>query len=102
MGAPEEGVGIYASPSPLFYVEEEMQKDARLLFQGKCLQSSEGKGYRWMEQHFDRMPPEVRARLRVSDFNLCSACVYDLAWDGKRWDFIKAIEIMEEQIRASS
>lgn len=82
-----------------------MQEDARQRFQGLCLQSTEGS--RWMNLHFDALPPAVRERLRESPFNLCPACVADIAYGtgmsgSAKERMMKAIDIMEEQVSAGN
>lgn len=79
----------------------------RLIFQGKCLQSTNGAT--WMVSHFDGMPSSIRRRLRESPFNLCAACVGDLALAkvmrnsmGMEKAYLSSINEMEEMIRAGS
>jgi len=62
-------------------------------FQGLCLQSSKGQFYM---KNFDRLPPEIRERLRESPFNLCTACVIQQAEMGS---FLSSIHRMEAMIR---
>lgn len=50
--------------------------DTRPLFQGLCLQSSEGRMYMGT---YDGMPPEARKRAAYSSYNLCAACIFDVA-----------------------
>lgn len=81
-----------------------MEEDKRQRFQGNCLQSMEGSKFM---KYYDNYPPEVKSRLRESPYNLCVACVDDLAWEsGMRGSqkecMIKAIEMMEDMIRAES
>jgi hypothetical protein len=45
--------------------------------QVKCLIASEG--HQWMCSYYDRLPPSVRYRLRVSPFNVCPACLTEEA-----------------------
>lgn len=70
-------------------------------FQGKCLINSEGWQYmRWV---FDRFPPRVRERLRDSPFNICAACVGDVAnlgVGGSELAYLDAIDQIEARIRA--
>lgn len=64
-------------------------------FQGLCLQSNEG----WQHMNmFDRMPPSLRRRLAYSPFNLCPACVRDVAL-GSAIDQEDAIARLENAIR---
>lgn len=79
----------------------------RDLFQGRCLQSGNGKDHM---DDFDAMPPRVRTRLQSSVFNLCAACVREISGRSPTWKGVKAhgpieaglwaIEQMEAQIRA--
>jgi hypothetical protein len=72
-----------------------------------CLINSEG-GHLWMVNHFDPLPVAVRRRLRISPFNLCSACLVTLVlrnvqarhpnWPRERLLFA-AIEEMEAAVR---
>lgn len=69
-------------------------------FQGLCLQSEDG--WEFMST-FDEMPWEVRNELRNSPFNLCPACVFDVAYkigsSCEPFFLIKAIREMEQMIR---
>lgn len=75
-------------------------------FQGLCLLSMEGSQF--MSSH-DNFPPEVRVRSSSSPFNLCAACIHDIAlgysiqetgqWLPKPRHYLSAIERMENQIR---
>lgn len=75
-------------------------------FQGLCLMAMEGSQF--MSIH-DRFPPEVRVRASLSPFNLCAACLYDIAgslavaeighWHPKPKHYLSAIERMESLIR---
>lgn len=77
----------------------------RELFQGKCLVSTNG--YQWMGI-YDKMPPQIRARLQSSSYNLCPACVQGAFYDDAdcrspelaRWNM--AIDIIEQKIRHAS
>lgn len=63
-------------------------------FQGLCLLSSQGRLYM---RDFDRLPPDIRQRLRESPFNLCTACVMvGTAQDGNMY---RTIINMENLIR---
>ena len=62
-------------------------------FQGLCLQSSKGQLYM---KDFDRLPPEIREKLRESPFNLCTACVLEQAMTGT---LLSSIHKMETMIR---
>lgn len=74
-----------------------MEEDKRQRFQGKCLEASEG--WLYMDD-FDMMPPPVRERLRMSDFNLCPACI---GWLGDNHaSYELRIKRMEDMIRAGS
>jgi len=69
-----------------------MQKDKRQRFQGLCLEAEEG----WKHMSsYDKMPPDIRKRLRESPFNLCPACV--IMKDNK----MRQIHMMESMIRAT-
>ena len=45
-------------------------------FQGLCLVSYQGSDFMLV---YDAMPPSVRELVRNSSFNLCAACVRDMA-----------------------
>ncbi len=66
-------------------------------FQGSCLVANEGRFYMVI---YDIFPPEIRLRLQSSTYNLCAACVQDIA-TRKKLTYIDAIRQMEAQIRAS-
>lgn len=81
-----------------------MQEDARQRFQGKCLQSKEG---RIFMDIYDECPSEVKNRLMNSPYNLCVACVRDIAYGtgmsgSPKERMMKAIDIMEEQVSAGN
>lgn len=75
-------------------------------FQGLCLQSCPGSEFM---VNYDHLPPQVRARSSSSPFNLCAACIEDIAarladTDNVRWHpqsrhYLAAIESMENMIR---
>jgi hypothetical protein len=75
----------------------------RLRFQGKCLQNDEG--WRFMRNFFDELPPPVRMRLAISQYNLCTACVSELARRKAEtitpplFIYFEVIDQMEEEIR---
>lgn len=71
--------------------------------QGICLQSEDGEGARYM-RNFDEFPPAVRRRIAASPYNLCAACLCDIAHYQFRWDYnpeLMAIEYMESRIRSA-
>lgn len=74
----------------------------RSKFQGKCFYSTNG--HQWMTRFFDELDQAIRKRLSQSPYNLCTACVIDIAVRKLEFPepsaYIKAIEEMEQQIAA--
>ena len=64
-------------------------------FQGLCLQAMNGCQ---TISSFDGLPSEIREIVRNSSFNLCPACLLDMA-GGQKGDIRSAIGQMEHLIR---
>lgn len=74
-------------------------------FQGLCLESMQGKD---LIGNYDIMPPQIRELVCNSNFNICPACLCDMAIEfaNKRLehyptpeDYKRALEQMESMIR---
>lgn len=63
--------------------------------QSVCFQGTDG--WKFMCT-FDKLPEDIRRRVRNSPFNLCAAClqIYTYHYGG---DFMQAIDYMEARIR---
>ena len=70
-------------------------------YQGLCLVAAQGRLYM---HNYDALPAPVRNRLKNSPFNICAACVYQLAENQStdpaitEAEFMAAIAQMERQI----
>ena len=58
-------------------------------------------GFLFMDK-FDRLPKRVKKRLAESAFNICTACVIDMAGSKDEVELLKTISLFEARIASEA